>query len=58
MCGMFCLHVVLHLVHLGALGDQKRVSDLLELNLQMDVKYHVGTGNRTLVLCKNSALNC
>ena len=38
----------------GALGIQKRASDLLELELQMVVSLYVGAGNSTQVLWKNS----
>lgn len=31
----------------GALGDQKKVTDLLELELQMAVNYHSSAGNWT-----------
>jgi hypothetical protein len=37
----------------GAHGGQ-RVSDLLELGLQMSVSCHVGARKQTLVLCKSS----
>ena len=35
-------------------GSQKRALDLLELELQMIVSYHVCAGYRTLVLWKSS----
>jgi hypothetical protein len=34
--------------------DQRRVSDPLELELQLSVSCHVGAGNGTRVLCKSS----
>jgi hypothetical protein len=36
---------------LSALKDQKRVSDPLELELQLDVNHHVGSGNWNWVFC-------
>lgn len=38
----------------GTLRGQKLVLDPLELELQVIISYHVGTGNQTLVLCKSS----
>jgi hypothetical protein len=38
----------------GALKDQKRVSDLLKLELQMFPTYHVGAVNRILVFWNSS----
>lgn len=42
---MFCLSVCL-----CTMGDQKRVSDLLELELEMVMNHQMGARNRTLVL--------
>lgn len=43
----------------GAQVNQKRVLDLLDLELQMVVRYHVGSGNQTCVLWNGShILNC
>jgi hypothetical protein len=39
---------------LDAQGDQKKMSDSLELELQMVVSHHVDIRNRILVLWKNS----
>lgn len=39
---------------LSICGSRKRVSDLLELQLQMVVNLHVGAGNRTQVFWKSS----
>lgn len=38
----------------SAHGGQKRVLDLLELELQDTVGLHVGTGHPTQILCKSS----
>jgi hypothetical protein len=38
----------------GALGGQKKMSDLLELKLWPIVSYHVGTGDQTQVFWKSS----
>jgi hypothetical protein len=38
----------------SALGGQKKVSGLLELELQMVVNYHVGAENQTQVLQKSN----
>lgn len=38
----------------GTLRGQKLALDPLELELQVIISYHVGTGNQTLVLCKSS----
>ena len=44
LCAQACLCTV---YMSGALGDQKRVSDLLELEFQMVVRYYVGAGDGT-----------
>lgn len=38
----------------GTLRGQNKVSDPLDLELQVIMSYYVGTGNQTLVLCKSS----
>lgn len=38
----------------GNTRSQKRVLDLLELELQMVVSHYIGTTNKTQVLCENS----
>lgn len=54
---MFCSHVCLCTTHMpGACEIRRRCQILCEL--QMVVRYHVGVGNWTLVLCKNKALTC
>lgn len=45
-----CVYVYVRSAH----GCQKRASDLLVLQLLAVVNHSVGTGNQTLVLCKNS----
>ena len=47
-----CVHV--YYIHAGARGGQKRVLDPLEVELQMFVSYHIGSGKQALVLCKNN----
>lgn len=43
----------------GAQVNQKRVLDPLDLELQMVVRYHVGSGNQTCILWNGShTLNC
>ena len=52
---MFCLCVCLCASCLpSTVGDQKRMSDPLELALQMVVSSHVGAGNPTQILWKSS----
>lgn len=52
---VICLHLCLCIVGKpGACGGQEKGSDLPELELRMIVSFCVGTGNRTLVLCKCS----
>lgn len=38
-------HMDMHSVHAQVLQSQKKVSDVIELQLQGDVSHHVGTGN-------------
>lgn len=38
----------------GALGGQKKLLDLLELDLKFGVSYCMGPGNQTWVLCRSS----
>lgn len=40
--------------HVSTHRDQKRVSELRKLELQMVVSSRVDAGNQTLVLCRNS----
>jgi hypothetical protein len=40
-----------------AFGDQKRVSVILELELETFVSYHVGAENQVQVLCESSILS-
>jgi hypothetical protein len=43
--------------HVVAHGDQKVALDPLELDrVEVVVRYHVGAGNQTWVLCKSNAL--
>lgn len=50
-----CLHVCLCTVCVtDAKGDQKRVVDPLEVELQIAVCHTVGARNRTLVLCRSN----
>jgi len=42
---------------LGTHESQERTLDVLELELQMVVSHHVGSGNKIPVLCM-TALNC
>ena len=52
---MFWLHVNLYTMWVSDThGDQKRMLDALELDLHMVVSHHVGAGNWTQVLWKNS----
>lgn len=39
---------------LGARKDEKRVLDLLELETEMIITYHVSVENPTLVLCRSN----
>ena len=39
----------------GALPDQKRVTDLLELELQVVVSCHMGAGTQELNLCARTS---
>lgn len=43
-----------HHVGAGAYGGQKRAPDHLKLDFQMIERCHVGAGNWTQILCKNS----
>uniref|UniRef100_A0A8C8ULU8 Uncharacterized protein n=1 Tax=Peromyscus maniculatus bairdii TaxID=230844 RepID=A0A8C8ULU8_PERMB len=48
---VFCLHVCLGIVCIpGSHRSQKRRSDLLEMELQIIVRCHVGARNQTPVL--------
>lgn len=51
---MFCVYVCMCVDHMFAWCLQRsgRVSDSLELKLQVIVSHHEGTENRTTVLCK------
>lgn len=50
-----CMHVCVPVAH----GNQERVTDILELALQMAVSCYVGVRNQTLSLCKSSKCsNC
>ena len=40
----------MHHIHVGALRGRKKESDPLELEVQVLVSYHVGSGIQTLVL--------
>lgn len=52
---MFYLHFCLYtLCVLGALGGQKSVSNPLELELNMIMSGHVGSGNQTWFLWKSN----
>lgn len=47
----FCLPVCLYSIFMsGTIEDQKRMWESLELELQVVINYHVGTGNWTWVL--------
>lgn len=51
---MFCLSVWLCTMYVfGVQGDQKKVLNPVELDLQVVVSHHVGSGTQTWVLCKN-----
>lgn len=43
-----------HHICVQACGTQKRALDPRELELQMNVTHHMGAGEWTQVLCKNS----
>lgn len=47
---MFYLNKSVHSTHEG----QKWVSDLLEVELQRIMSYHVDVGTQTLILCRSS----
>lgn len=57
---MFCLYMCLCITYRpGACGVRKRLTDPLELDLQMVLSHHVGTRDKIQVICKKtSALNC
>lgn len=50
-----CLHVCIHTVGVpGALGEQRRVSDPVELELQMVGNCYLGAENQTQLLCRGN----
>jgi hypothetical protein len=54
---MFCLHVCLCIMFVsGVHRGQKRVSDLLELELEIVASCHVGAGNQTWALQEEQAV--
>jgi hypothetical protein len=42
---VFCLHVCLYIACMSGVSRDQKTSDPLELNTQMVVSHHVGTGN-------------
>lgn len=52
---MLCMHICLCNIYMHSL--HKMTSDPVELELQVDVSYYVGSRNRTHVLCQNITLN-
>ena len=54
VCTMCCFNTYVHHVLPATCGGQKKALDPLELQLQMVVSLHVGSGNLTQVLWKNS----
>lgn len=54
--GAFCLQICLHTVYMsGAWGNQKRLADLLKLELQMVVSHPVDAGYRTQLFGMSSS---
>lgn len=54
---VFSLHVCLCTICVsGTRGEQKKVTDLLVLELQMNMNLHVGVGNWTCALWKSSGV--
>lgn len=55
MCMNILLHICICTICLpGALGEQRRALDTLELELQVIVNCHLDSRNQTQVLCKSN----
>lgn len=58
---MILCYIIINFMHVCEFlvtEGQKSVSDLLGLELQMVMSYHIDTGNCAWVLWKSQALNC